>query len=62
MEKKKAISLSFKKEKINVQNEPYEATIENLYSMAILLHQIFARLGYQIKIQEQILKELKDRK
>jgi len=56
--KKHDIRLEFKKEKVNSVNENYENTMNNLYSMAVLTHQVFARLGYQIKLQEQILQEL----
>lgn len=53
------IKLEFKKEAINSYNENFEQTMGNIYTSVILLHQVYARLGYQIKIQEQILAELK---
>jgi len=55
----KPLKLEFKKENINSINENYEDTLNNIYAIAVLSHQVFARLGYQIKIQEQILEELK---
>jgi hypothetical protein len=55
----KQVKLEFKKEKINNYNENFEATMDNIYSSSILIHQVFARLGYQIKLQEQMLEELK---
>lgn len=59
MQDKREIKLEFKKDKINPTNEQFEFALDNVYNLAILNHQIFARLGYQIKIQEQILAELK---
>jgi hypothetical protein len=58
-EKPQNVQLNIKKEAINPYNENYEATLHNIYISSILMHQIFGRLGYQIKIQEQILMELK---
>jgi len=55
----KQIKLEFKKEQINNYNENFESTMNNIYTASVLIHQVFARLGYQIKIQEQILEELK---
>ena len=59
MQDKKDIKLEFKKDKINPINENFEFALDNVYNTAILSHQVFARLGYQIKIQEQLLIELK---
>jgi hypothetical protein len=56
---KSELKLEFKKDQINPYNENFESTIANVYNMSVLTHQIFARLGYQIKLQEQILSELK---
>jgi len=56
---KKDIKLEFKREQITNYSEPFENTLGNIFSMSILSHQIFGRLGYQIKLQEQILAELK---
>lgn len=53
------VQLNVKKEQINAYNENYEATLNNIYISSLLLHQIFGRLGYQIKLQEQILEQLK---
>lgn len=55
----KQVKLEFKKEKINNYNENFESTMNNIYNASILIHQVFARLGYQIKLQEQMLEELK---
>jgi len=57
--KKHDIKLEFKKEQITNYSEPFENTINNIYVAAILIHQVYGRLGYQIKLQEQILEELK---
>jgi len=57
--KKKDIKLEFKKETITKYSEPFENTINNIFALAVMSHQIFGRLGYQIKLQEQILEELK---
>jgi len=57
--KKKDIKLEFKKEHITKYSEPYENTLNNIFAMAVMTHQVFGRLGYQIKLQEQILEELK---
>lgn len=57
--KKTDIKLEFKKEAITTYSEAYENTLNNIFSMAVMSHQIFGRLGYQIKLQEQILEELK---
>lgn len=55
----KEVKLEFKKEVITPYSEAFENTLNNIYSMSIMTHQVFARLGYQIKLQEQILDELK---
>jgi hypothetical protein len=57
--KKSEVKLEFKKDNINAYNENFENTMGNIYALAVLSHQVFARLGYQIKLQEQILIELK---
>lgn len=57
--KKTDIKLEFKKEVVTTYTEAYENTLNNIFSMAVINHQIFGRLGYQIKLQEQILEELK---
>ncbi len=59
MQDKKNIELKFNRDKINPINENFESALENIYNLGILTHQVFARLGYQIKLQEQILAELK---
>lgn len=56
---KQDIRLDFKREVITPYTEKFENTLNNLFAMALLQHQIFGRLGYQIKLQEQILEELK---
>jgi len=53
------VKLTFNKEKVNKYNESYEETLNNIYTLAALMAQVYGRLGYQIKIQEQILAELK---
>lgn len=55
----KDVKLEFKKDKITPYTESVEGMLGNIYAMAIMMHQVFARLGYQIKLQEQILVELK---
>lgn len=46
----------------SVQNEMYEKTLKNIHAMAVFTVKSYRRLGYQIKLQEQILEELKKRK
>ena len=53
------VKLTFNKEKTNKYNESYEETLNNIYTLTALMAQVYGRLGYQIKIQEQILAELK---
>lgn len=55
----KHIDLQINKEKINAQNEMYENTLNTVHAMAVMVVKNFGRLGYQIKLQEQILDELK---
>lgn len=59
MKNQQNIQLEFKKESVNPYNENFEQTMNNIYTLVILQHQIYARLGYQIKLQEQMLIELK---
>ena len=57
--KKTAIKLTWEKEKIDKYNERFEQTMNNIYIIATMSVQNYARLGYQIRVQEKILDELK---
>ena len=56
---KNQVTFSIKKEIPNKYNEAYEITLNNIHAMSIFAVKNYARLGYQIKLQEQILDELK---
>lgn len=53
------VSITIAKEKLNNYNEAFENTLNNIHAIALYTLKTYGRLGYQIKIQEQILAELK---
>lgn len=53
------LNLKIEREKENKYNENYSNTLGNIFTIAIFMVKIFGRLGYQIKLQEQVLEELK---
>lgn len=53
------ITFHIEKEKIDSRNEGFEKTLNNIHAMAVFIIKNYGRLGYQIKLQEQILEELK---
>lgn len=55
----KQVTFHIKKEETNKYNESYENTLANIHAMAVFTVKNYGRLGYQIKLQEQILDELK---
>lgn len=57
--KDSTISFQIKKEKINNYTESYENTLNNIFALTAFTVKQYGRAGYQIKILEQILEELK---
>lgn len=52
------IPLTIKKPKIDKYNESYEDTLNNIHALTMLNLKMFGRLGYQIKLMEEIKNEL----
>ena len=62
VEKKKEeskISFQIKKELPSKYNEAYENTLNNIFALSAFTVKNYGRMGYQIKLLEQILDELK---
>jgi len=57
-EDKKQIPLTIKKQTINKYNESYEDTLNNIHALAVFAVKMFGRLGYQIKVMEEMKAEL----
>ena len=57
--KDNTITFHIDKEKINNHNENYENTLNNIHAASVFLVKLYGRAGYQIKLLEQILDELK---
>lgn len=57
--KETQVSFTLAKENLNKYNENYENTMNNIHAMSILMVKQYGRMGYQIKLLEQILTELK---
>lgn len=53
------ITFRIEKENIETRNEAYEKTLDNIHAMAVFTVKNYGRLGYQIKLMEQVLDELK---
>ena len=57
--KKNEITFHIGKETINKYNEMYEQTLHNIHALSVFMVKTYGRAGYQIKLLEQILDELK---
>lgn len=53
------IDVKIEKELVNKYNENYEHTLNNIFALGVFAVKNYRRSGYQIKLLEQILTELK---
>lgn len=58
-DKPQEVTFHINKEKMNKYNESYENTLNNIHAMSVFIVKTYGRAGYQIKLLEQILEELK---
>jgi hypothetical protein len=58
-EEEKKITFHIAQEKTDKRNEMYENTLNNIHAMSVFTVKNYGRAGYQIKLLEQILSELK---
>lgn len=54
-----SITFRIEKEVLDSRSEAFEKTLNNIHAMAVFTVKNYGRLGYQIKLLEQILSELK---
>jgi len=58
-EESKGVPLSIRVPKTDKYTESFEDTLQNIHAIAVLQLKLFGRSGYQIKLLEAILTELK---
>lgn len=54
----KGVPINIRVPDINKYNEANEDTLKNIHALTVLTVKMFGRLGYQIKIMEEIKSEL----
>ena len=59
IKKEQNITFHIAKEKPDTRTEAYENTLNNIHAMSVFSVKTYGRAGFQIKLLEQILDELK---